>query len=74
MVNEMSLQITANSDMNKCQFGTDSISLNIDIQIGAKSIFIVASHSNTQLMALFIQSCSHALAQHLISAPKALQQ
>lgn len=50
------------------------MSLNIDIQIAAKSIFIVASHSNTQLVALFIQSCSHALAQHLISTPKALQQ
>lgn len=54
--------------------GIYSISLNIDIQIAAESVLTVASHSNTQLVALFIQSCSHALAQWLISSPKALQQ
>lgn len=43
--------------------GIYSISLNIDIQIAAESVLIVASHSNTQLVALFIQSWSHALAQ-----------
>lgn len=50
------------------------MSLKMDIPIAAESVLTVAGHSNTRLMALLIQSRSHALAQQLISSPKALQQ
>lgn len=43
--------------------GIYSVGLNSDIQIALKSALTVASFSNTQLVALLIQSCSQALAQ-----------
>lgn len=54
--------------------GIYSMGLNGDIQIAAESVLVVDSQCNSQLVALFILSCSRALARWLISAPKALQQ
>lgn len=79
----MTLQITVDPEIISTSWqvseqmsalGIYSVSINIDIHIAAKSVLIVASLSNSQPVALLIQSCRHALAQEIISPPKALQQ
>lgn len=81
----MSLQITPDADIISisCKIssgeqmsaqGIHSTSLNIDIQIAVKSVLIVASFSNFQLVALFIHSCSHCTGTAANLCPKALHQ